>query len=485
LSSNDRIRITVSFKSKKPKEHYTPEIRIQLLATTGEVIGFDVLDYDGSVWEQIFGRPQMRVSTASDLAPPLIVSASGKLENFQTGDTNAIPWLVQRVAEQLRARLGTNRAKLYVVEDNLNAPAGVAGALKDVLTDAPVVGTAERWRDDLPLPNALQDEFKKGYRGIEIHAVCGEVTVATKLITLPEVTPPIVPVGHISNDERFADLVRTLNTPAEVLVNEMRSLTNKTTWPFELDTGAPQYYAFQHVVSKLVSKRDGFVDLQSLGTSSNVYWNGAVITNGYVSVAVSGDLPFSRAQWGTQSADYDAAKPLVDFSEVGAHPMEFVTALFGEQAAKVLQRCDRVEAYRVGGATQSILDIGSGRPAGAKKGKTVSGYEVVEPGKEYGGNLGKRIFDAFINDHYPHESWVNNCVFDPGVAFVCWSGKERVEVLLCFHCDDVSVTSFDATGKQNGNTYFSLRPNRTELVKLCKDIFSGDAVIRSLPETRD
>lgn len=72
------------------------------------------------------------------------------------------------------------------------------------------------------------------------------------------------------------------------------------------------------------------------------------------------------------------------------------------------------------------------------------------------------------------------CLPDPGVAFRLWRGRECVEVLLCFHCNQMLVATKDAQGKVVHTAYTEFGSMRGELVTPAKQAFPRDAEIQAL-----
>jgi hypothetical protein len=72
------------------------------------------------------------------------------------------------------------------------------------------------------------------------------------------------------------------------------------------------------------------------------------------------------------------------------------------------------------------------------------------------------------------------CKFSPGVVLRFRDGKEHVDVLLCFSCDELRVLTVDADGKVTHDRTEDFDPARPTLVELVKEAFPDDAVIQGL-----
>ena len=64
------------------------------------------------------------------------------------------------------------------------------------------------------------------------------------------------------------------------------------------------------------------------------------------------------------------------------------------------------------------------------------------------------------------------CIFDPGLAFRFWKGKDAVDVLVCFHCGDLG---FQAVGAREAlGPKLAFDPVRGELARLVRASRPGD-----------
>ena len=72
------------------------------------------------------------------------------------------------------------------------------------------------------------------------------------------------------------------------------------------------------------------------------------------------------------------------------------------------------------------------------------------------------------------------CLINPGVAYRIWSGKQCVEVIICFHCNQMIITAKNAKGEIVRRTYTEIVTMRSRLIALSKDAFPKDAEIQGL-----
>lgn len=72
------------------------------------------------------------------------------------------------------------------------------------------------------------------------------------------------------------------------------------------------------------------------------------------------------------------------------------------------------------------------------------------------------------------------CLINPGVAFRAWRGRECVEVILCYHCQQMIVTRKDRQGRSVHTVYTEFGSMRAEFLALAKEAFPGDKAVQSL-----
>ena len=130
----------------------------------------------------------------------------------------------------------------------------------------------------------------------------------------------------------------------------------------------------------------------------------------------------------------------------------------GARGTAVLRSADRVETFRLddGGYGDNVKQGTSGDVIAAKLSRA-----VLDP-------------RTFIG---PND---NTCEINPGVAFRAWRGQECVEVILCFHCQQMLVTTRNAQGKETHSAYTELALTREKFLALAKEAFPVDKEIQSL-----
>ncbi len=146
----------------------------------------------------------------------------------------------------------------------------------------------------------------------------------------------------------------------------------------------------------------------------------------------------------------------------------------GEKAVSILQGATRVETFRlVDGPYDGYVKAGT-------SGDEIADYPVSSHGqtvgREFAADLSHAVLDprtfAGLND--------TSCEINPGVAFRAWRGRECVEVIVCYHCQQMLVTTKDAQGHMTHTAYTEFYLNRPAFLALAKEAFPGDKEIQSL-----
>jgi hypothetical protein len=147
-----------------------------------------------------------------------------------------------------------------------------------------------------------------------------------------------------------------------------------------------------------------------------------------------------------------------------------VRQMFGGAAGiDALRSADRVEAYRLGKLPDEI----NWQTA------TVSDYPVAAGPVVVPGSTAKHI--AVVLQKPTSYGWefAKSCIIRPGVRLDFIRGNDRLQILLCFECDIVSIV---LNGEHVGGEDFD--NVRGELVRAIRSLFPDDPVIQTLREGR-
>src|SRR4051812_41937663 len=72
---------------------------------------------------------------------------------------------------------------------------------------------------------------------------------------------------------------------------------------------------------------------------------------------------------------------------------------------------------------------------------TIQRYPVRRVSASQGRAFARQLARLVLEERSYNQSVIKGCAFSPGVAFRVWARKRAVDVLLCFHCDQMAVGS--------------------------------------------
>ena len=143
----------------------------------------------------------------------------------------------------------------------------------------------------------------------------------------------------------------------------------------------------------------------------------------------------------------------------------------GDHTLSILRGADRVETFR-------LSDMGEGDSLGSSK--EIKQFPLVAQGKTQGKAFAARLTRLMQDPRTyvgPNDS---TCFFNPGVAYRVWRGRECVEVIACFHCRQMLITTKDAAGRPVHTASTDFWQMRAEFIALAKDTFPGDKELQAL-----
>jgi hypothetical protein len=156
------------------------------------------------------------------------------------------------------------------------------------------------------------------------------------------------------------------------------------------------------------------------------------------------------------------------------NPSGRVKQFLGDKAVAVLDGADRVEVFRV----DPGLPRGDKEPP--KDGEKIDRYVITATGKEQGKDFADRLKAILFDERTYLFDSAKGCIFQPGVAFRVWHGKDAVEVLLCFSCQELEVLTRDESGEIVHRAHEDFDPAWGPLVKLAQEAFPDDPEIKKL-----
>lgn len=146
----------------------------------------------------------------------------------------------------------------------------------------------------------------------------------------------------------------------------------------------------------------------------------------------------------------------------------------GSRGVTIFDGADRVETFRLddGGYGDHMKEGTSG--------DEIADYPITFQGRTLGpafaADLSRAVQDprTFMG---PNDV---SCEINPGIAFRVWRGRECVEVIICFHCQQMLVTTEDAKGRVLYSAYTEITFTRAKFLALAKEAFPMDKEIQSL-----
>jgi hypothetical protein len=148
--------------------------------------------------------------------------------------------------------------------------------------------------------------------------------------------------------------------------------------------------------------------------------------------------------------------------------------VLGDRALYTLARATRVEAFRL--KPQPFVKATWKKP-------NIGGHPVVANGNEQDRSFAARLAPLLLNNNLYDPRRVHTG-FQPGVAFRIWCDDEKVDVVICFTCNNLKIMG-DKGWAPLQRPYGHLGgfdPVRPALLRLAKEAFPNDKQIQALKE---
>lgn len=142
----------------------------------------------------------------------------------------------------------------------------------------------------------------------------------------------------------------------------------------------------------------------------------------------------------------------------------------------VLAGATKVEAFRI--------DAKNGPETSPEDRRRVEGerrigyWLITAQGRDQGKEFADKLAGILLDDKNYSDTFAD--CFEPGVAFRVWKGQESVDVVICFHCDNIYCGPPKPVEMENASLWDS--PARARLVRLAKEAFPDDKDIQALEE---
>jgi hypothetical protein len=148
--------------------------------------------------------------------------------------------------------------------------------------------------------------------------------------------------------------------------------------------------------------------------------------------------------------------------------------LGGERPVGIIAGVTKVEVFRVNPEKPT-----------EPMGKECGGYPIISTAKEQTREFGLKIAAIVFDEKTYDWEKAKRCMFEPGVGFRLWREKDWVDVVICFHCDEIEISTIPPGEKDRKVSHEDCDAARAALVKLCKEAFPDDKEIQGLKDKRD
>jgi len=163
----------------------------------------------------------------------------------------------------------------------------------------------------------------------------------------------------------------------------------------------------------------------------------------------------------------------------------------GRKTIGILEAGDRVEVFTVGETPvgrRGYADQITNAPFQQETPAAIQRYPVRRVAASQDRAFAQQIARPVLDEHsyeprmFPFgRSIAKGCILRPGVAFRVWARKQAVDVLLCFHCDQVAIAPADGSKQMLSG---DIDPARAAFVRLAKQALPDIPEIAKLSEVR-
>ncbi len=143
----------------------------------------------------------------------------------------------------------------------------------------------------------------------------------------------------------------------------------------------------------------------------------------------------------------------------------------GDHTLSILRGADRVETFR-------LDDSRDGEDVPMRQ--EIADYPLLFQGHTLGPPFAAKLAHLLGDSRTYLGPNDVSCLINPGVAFRAWRGHECVEVIICFHCQQMLVTTKDARGHVTHSAYTEITWMRAEFIALAKETFPDDKELQAL-----
>ena len=491
LISRRHIKIKVEFTpidtNALAHSRQSGDMRIEFLATTGELLAARFAYPDALAKLGIRAPDRITLEETSDFAPPTYFLASQKLGlpagNISSNDASA---LLDATWRELQQKLGGHQPHCYLICDDMNTPEVIAPEMNRLVQGTPWAGVSHYWRNDLPFDPVQMDRLARVQRGIGILAICGKIQTQLESVSGLDAIP--IPGNDKQGQELSARQREQFLPKTEQLLKEMplsNNVSDHALFLFQPNGDYSARVVFGELLSRLKGKAEVFDCMGPRpyggGGEGADYFNGNVLTNSMIVLGISGSLPLRMdpASWLRQRPtqrpiSWEVTQPIGDFAfSFGPHPMQELFNYLGRDGTRFLQEAERVETFRIKSNSPDDWSV-AGKP-------DIEGHQIVTRGKTWGRDFAQQLASSLLNEKDVFGG-ISGCIWAPRHAFRLWRGKESAIMLICFDCNEVEIRFYDAAGKQIHATTLDFGENRNALLQLTQKAFPSDSELKMQPQ---
>lgn len=146
----------------------------------------------------------------------------------------------------------------------------------------------------------------------------------------------------------------------------------------------------------------------------------------------------------------------------------------GDRPVSIVAGVTKVECFRV-----------NPEKPNEPMGKECGGYPIIATAKDQTREFGLKLAAILFDEKTYDFERAKRCGFEPGVGFRLWKDKDWVDLVLCFHCDELEISTIPPGEKERKSAHEDFDAARPALVALCRAAFPDDKEIQGLKDKRE
>lgn len=149
-------------------------------------------------------------------------------------------------------------------------------------------------------------------------------------------------------------------------------------------------------------------------------------------------------------------------------PFASATNVLHPSIIRILQEANGVRAFRV----EPFRDP-------TRRGKEFGGHPVLKESSQTNATFAKTVAAALLAEEKYSPGGTTKCSFLPAVGFLIGKDTNSVQVLVCFQCSEVLITS----EREQNHHFLRFDTSREQLVQVAKQAFPGDDLFKKVEQT--